>query len=66
MAYPSTCPQCCSRYEDIRGLLYTPGATVGTQCLDDWHKGSGFDRSKLDLTEEDRVFLTKMKVGYRP
>jgi len=62
MAHDSICPGCASRYEDIRGLLYSPGATVGTQCLNDWHRGSGFDRSKLVLTAEDRVLLAGMKV----
>jgi hypothetical protein len=62
MTHASTCPQCCSRYEDIRGLLYSPGQSVGVQCADDWHKGRGYDASILHLTDGDRVFLKSQKI----
>jgi hypothetical protein len=65
MAHASNCPCCASRYEDIRGLLYSPGQTVGVQCCDDWHKGPGFDRSKLNLSDYDIMLLRALRIGVK-
>jgi hypothetical protein len=62
MAHASTCPGCASRWPDIRGLLYSPGATVGTQCTDDWHKGADYHPEILVLTVEDRAWLAGMHI----
>ena len=58
------CPGCLSKWPDIKGLVYSAGATVGTQCADEWHRGVGYDPNKLDLTDADREFLAGQHIGF--
>jgi hypothetical protein len=59
------CGTCLSKYPDIRGFVYSPGATVGQQCADDWHKGPGYDPNTLHLTAFDEEFLAENHVSLR-
>lgn len=62
MEHSPICPQCLSKYPDIRGLLYAVGQVVGQQCADGWHNGPGYDPSVLHLTAFDEEFLAEQKV----
>lgn len=62
MAWPSVCPTCLSRHEDIHGMIYLAGAAAGIRCEDDWHKGSGYDPEELNLTDADRAWLKRAQI----
>lgn len=62
---PETCPFCASRYQNIRGLVYGPGAHIGTQCENEWHKGADYDPNVLTLSAYDEEFLSEQKVSLR-
>ena len=65
MEHSPCCPQCCSRYANIRGLLYSPGQVVGTQCPDIWHRGADYDPDKWVLSEFDTEFLAEQHISPR-
>jgi hypothetical protein len=59
------CPNCLSKFNDIRGCIYVDGKVTGRRCEDDWHRGIGYDPNKWDLSEFDTEFLSEQKVSSR-
>jgi hypothetical protein len=57
------CPVCLSKYEDIHGALFGPGATHPCLCADSWHKGALYNPNLWLLTESDILFLHEMCIG---
>jgi len=60
---PLVCPKCLSQHEDIHGVIYVEGCFAG-QCEDPWHRGDLYDPNVLDLTAEDRDFLTQQHIQW--
>jgi hypothetical protein len=53
----AVCPDCGSEYPDIHMMVYPGEGATGRRCEHHWHRGSDYDPSKLDLTDEDKRFL---------
>jgi hypothetical protein len=62
MEWPPTCPRCASKYAEIHGVVFATGSTAGVPCDNDWHKGPGYDPSKLNLSDTDRAFLMETHI----
>ncbi len=66
MDRPSNCPNCASRWPDIKGLLYHPGQHVGVPCTDSWHTDSvDFDPDRWVLSAQDEEFLETQRISKR-
>lgn len=63
MERPPICMVCLSKYPDIHGMVYAPGATLGVPCDDDWHRGVGYDPNKWKLTAFDEEFLAEQRIS---
>jgi hypothetical protein len=59
------CPQCLSKWPDIKSLLYTAGQHVGQPCEDVWHKGSNYDPDRWVLSAQDEEFLETQRISKR-
>ena len=59
------CPNCLSKYPEIRGQVYPSGGYLGTRCEDVWHKGAEYDPNKWDLSAFDQEFLAEQHISQR-
>ena len=59
------CVTCLSKYPDIRGLVYTPGMTVGLQCGDTWHLGAEHNPDRWVLSAFDTEMLAELHISER-
>lgn len=59
------CPNCLSKHENIHGMLYAVGQTVGTRCEDVWHLGATYNPDRWELTASDEEFLAEQYISTR-
>ena len=59
------CPNCLSKFCDIKGLLYVSGSPVGVQCTDNWHLGPEYNPDRWELSAGDEEFLAEQHVSTR-
>lgn len=59
------CPNCLSKFSDIRGMLYRDGKPIGERCEDDWHRGAGYDPNRWELSSSDIAWLSEGLVSTR-
>lgn len=65
MNYPQDkCPQCYSKYRNIRGMVWPEGEYANSRpCEHPWHKGENYDPNVLDLTEDDKKMLREHHIS---
>jgi hypothetical protein len=59
------CPNCLSKHENIHGMLYAVGQTVGTRCDDAWHLGATYNPDRWILSAFDEEFLAENLVSLK-
>ncbi len=59
------CPNCLSRWPDIRGMIFAVGSTASTQCDHIWHHGAEYDPNRWVLSAFDEEFLAERKISLR-